>query len=617
MDPSNAMEGRYLIRRLPEFNPWWEDPTEGTVTEDFDSVRSSFYDIHQAVVTTDSGVIPVLGMDGVGKTTLLKQLISALIDSDFVEKFYRTPEFRSEARSGVVPTEQVLYIPFDEDALCQLQPATQLESAITYWETHYARPQSDSARQYILLDDIETLFGKAGSEPPNQFQNTLTNLLEDHPERRIIVTATPGVIDGFKTQLRNRMPEPEGSAENSPTHLLPIPFGDFLRGRFKEIQTASDEHRFHRARAREAFHQAAKSGDHTVLIDQLRTEIDTSAIPAADMHRELTHYLTIGGYLGQRLVYQDDSRDYQFDSVLRGQTDPDINAIQQGVRDSISRMLRIRAPEFGVRDSPSKLIQLAALVATEHPSTAIQFTDLTDILSVDRRTLRDSFLPVVSRLQLVTPAAEYANRRPRAFRLYHRDTGIANAFANRDLNDILRADQQLEAALTKSVLFDHTVRLSTTLNDPRDPKSGIVKYWAGDDGEIDFIPKINGRPIPIYWSGQKRLSELVAASDPPGGFQALVAFLQSDESESERDAIDPSGGQPRLDGHEQSRRHYIESDDYHGELNGGYVGDGDPPFGIVLTAAPNNQAPPIRSENPDSLAVPLVEIPQWAYLRMI
>jgi predicted AAA+ superfamily ATPase len=617
MDASTAEEGRYLIRRLPDFNPWWDHGTDATLTVEFDSLQSAFYELHQSVLTKDSAVHPVVGPDGVGKTTLIKQLISALIDSDFVEKFYRTPEFRSEARSGVVPPEHVLYIPFAEDALCQLHAPAQLRSAIDYYETHHLRTQSDSDRHYILLDDIDTIVTQSNTGSATRLHTALTDLLTDHPQRRIIFTGTPDVTDVLQEVDANRLLESENSVDSTAQQLLPMPFSDFLRGRFREIETASNNQRFHRVRARTAFQKAVSAGDPEVIAEQLRSEMENTAIQSADIRRELSHYLTVGGYLGQRLVFPDEPRERRFDSVLRGQSTPEMDTVHESVRDTITRMLRIRAPESGMRDSPSKLVQLSALVATEYPSDAIRFSAITDLLEVDRRTLRDSFLPVLSKLHLVTPSSEYANRRPRSVRLYHRDPGIANAFANRDLNDVLRADQQLEAALTKSVLFDHTVRLSNSLNDSRDPKCGVVKYWAGDSGEVDFIPKIDGRPIPIYWSSQYRLSELVAASEPPGGFQALESFLRSDEYDSDRDSIMEAAQHIVSDADLKSRRTYIDTDDYHGERSNDYVGDGKPPFGIVLTAGHSNQPNPVRIEEPDNLPVPLLELPQWAYLRLV
>lgn len=617
MDISNAEEGRYLIRRLPGFNPWWEEGTNATVTKEFDSLQSAFYRIHQSLLTAEANVHSVVGPDGVGKTTLLKQLISALTDSDFVEKFYRTPEFRSEARSGIVPPENVLYIPFAEDSLCQLHAPAQLRSAIEYYETHYLGLQSDTDCHYIFLDDVDTLVSQSATESATQLRETLEYLLREDSRRRIVLTGTHDVTNIFQEVGEDSVSEGANSLDVASKQLLPMSFSDFLRGRFREIETASDGHRFHEGKARDAFHEAVTAGDLEIFAEQLRMEIENMAISPPAIRRELSHYLTVGGYLGQRLIFPSESQEQRFDSVLRGQSTPDLDTVQKEAQDTVTRMLRIRGPEAGVRGLSSKLVQLTALIAIEYPLDAVRFSTITNLVDVDRRTLRDSFFSVLSQLDLVTPSREYANRRPRSLRLYHRDTGIANAFASRDLNEILRADQQLEEALTKSVLFDHTVRLSNSVNDPRDPKRGVVKYWAGDSGEIDFIPKIDGRPIPMYWSGQGRLSELLASSDPPGGFQALVSFLQTDAYESDHDPLIGGDQGTVPDADRKSRSGYVAADDYHGQRTEEYVGDGKPPFGIVLTAHHSNQSDHIRMREPETLPVPLLELPQWAFLRLI
>jgi len=245
----------------------------------------------------------------------------------------------------------------------------------------------------------------------------------------------------------------------------------------------------------------------------------------------------------------------------------------------------------------------------------VRFDDLTEVLDVDRRTLRNKYLSALSQLHLLSAAQEYDNQRPRKLRFYLRDPGITNAFCRNNLNDVLRREPGLDEALAKAVAFDHTIRLSNKLNHPHDPKRGVVKFWAGSKGTVDFVLKISGTPVPILWSHNRGLDELQMSRDTPD-FAALQEFLESDAYESERDRVDEQMYSPVTDTFTKQRQSYVEQDEYSGEISddGKAAFDGEPVFGIVLTNA--------RSALDEGITVntdgskPIIQVPLWTYLRL-
>jgi hypothetical protein len=157
--------------------------------------------------------------------------------------------------------------------------------------------------------------------------------------------------------------------------------------------------------------------------------------------------------------------------------------------------------------------------------------------------------------------------------------------------------------------------LSNELNHPHDPKRGVVKFWVGSKGTVDFVPKIRGTPVPILWSHNRALDELQMSRDTPD-FDALQEFLESDAYESERDRVDEQMYSPVTDTFTKQRRAYVEQDEYGGELgdDGEAAFDAEPAFGIVLTNARSALDDGIRV-NTDGLK-PIIQVPLWTYPRL-
>ncbi|MDS0300946.1 hypothetical protein NDI76_19550 [Halogeometricum sp. S1BR25-6] len=615
LDPTNAEEGHYLIQRLSDYNPWWEQGAGAAATDEFVSLRSDFYGLHKSIITDENHVFGIAGPDGIGKTDLLRQLISALIDPDFVEKFYRHPGFRDKAHEAVVPPEHILYIPLSATPLIQIQAPAQLRAAIDHFETHYCHSGSETTPSYIILDDLGAITPGNGRGQRVDWATTLADLVTDNSTRRFVLTA---VSD---SQLKPPLATADLTSTDADelatvSSMLPMKFTDFARFRFRELETTASDNRFSASKARAAFAEAVSTGNATQLANRLNTEVENAVVSGTDLRRELSNYLTIGGFVGLRLAAAGVLTGDQLAPVLRGRGELDINAVQQRALTAFRHMLRERGPELGAVEEPAGLERLCALVAAEHPSTSVQFTTLTDLFDIDRRTLRRKYFGVLSKLYALAPSPEYDNLRPRSVRVYLRDPGIANAFMNRDLNGVLGADADVEAALSKSVLFDHTVRLSYLLNDAHDPKRGVVKFWNGSVGEIDFIPKFNGRPVPMYWARQRNVSNLIDQRNQPGGFAALLEFLNSDASASERDSLDTARYETMTETDIRKRRDYV-TNDYHGTLDGDEVYDGEPPFGVMLTTDHGDSTAPVTVHESDGAARPIVRIPQWVYLRLV
>ena len=615
-DSGSFSSGHTLIQRLEEYNPWWGRGREASLTGEYSSLQDLFYKTYDEMHQQHRRLIPITGPDGAGKSTLLEQLASAHIDPDFVEKFVRDADRREQAQENLVSPSNVLYIPLRDDPVFQLQPEAQLRAAVDHFETHVLRLPRSSPH-YILLDDLHTVErpNKRGNQDVGRWERLLTDLIDEHDDRRIVFTALS------RGTVRERFEETDVAEVNEGSlgetrELYPMGFSDFLKMRYRDIELAPSAERFDESAVRKALREAVETGDADRLVAEIEAQNSDAVVDPSTVRREIANYCTSGGMLTLKIADDSVSIDEErFVDVLRGRDDVDLEAHQRELLANFRDDLLHAATSLrGVKDALG-LERFCGLAAHEHPTGDVRFDDLTDVLDVDRRTLRDKYLSVLSRLHLLSAAKEYDNQRPRKLRFYLRDPGITNAFCRNNLNDVLRREPGLDEALAKAVAFDHTIRLSNELNHPLDPKRGVVKFWAGSKGEVDFVPKISGTPVPILWSHNQALGELQISRDTPG-FDALQEFLKSDAYDSERDRVDEHLYRPVTDTFIKQRRTYVQQDEYGGELsdNGKATFDDEPPFGVVLTNA--------RSALDEGITVntdcskPIIQVPFWTYLRL-
>lgn len=615
-DPESVTSGHTLVQRLEEYNPWWEAGREASLTEDYSALRNAFRQLYGQLHQQDQNLIPVTGPDGIGKSTLLKQSISAHIDPDFVEKFIRDADRRERAHEHLVPPSNVLYVPLREDPIFQLHSEEQLRAAIDHFETHVLR-QLRSSTHYLFIDDLHVIErpNKRGNQEIGRWERLLADVLAGRDDRQIVFTALSR--EPVRERLENAtLPDVKPEPLEANVELHPMGFSDFLRMRHRDIELAPPNERFDGEAVRDAFRKAIANRDHDRVVSEIEAQQADTIADASTVRREIANYCTSGGTVTLRIAENEVSLEAErFVDVIRGRTDVDFEAVQRRtVADFRDDLLRAATSLGGIKDTLG-LERFCALTAHEHPTDEVGFVDLIDVLDIDRRTLRDKYLRILSRLHLLSVAREYDNQRPRKLRVYVRDPGITNAFCRNDLNDVLRREPGLDEALAKAVAFDHTIRLSNELNHRHDPKRGVVKFWAGPKGTVDFVPKVDGVPVPILWSYNRGIDDLQRNVDTPG-FDALQEFLTGDAHESERDSVGELVYGSVTETFANRRREYVQRDEYAGRLgdDGRAVFDGEPQFGVVLTNA--------RSALEDGVTVvteqskPIVQIPLWTYLRL-
>lgn len=470
-----------LLDAIRSHNPWWDDrfDTQELPTRE----RSDFYHLVRPEEPTtqfqDQPILGVVGRRGVGKTTLFKQFIA------------------HELTSGTDP-ERFLYLPFDADPLYQLQSDTQLRQAIRYYESRILGRLNSTTPHFIIVDDAHHI--EHPTKPDvDGWATPVTDALDgDIQGRHFIVTASAGVQ--IRREL-DRVDIPPDSYDVQP--ILPEKFRDYIYSLYPGLE----------AEDRRVSPTSLRTGPNSLpavvdgepvneFVEELNEKFHQVGDAAGQIQSQVVHYLAMGGVLA-----------YDVDGALESAatlTATDYSRLWEDVRDALYQ----EVPGFETIQTIADLERLCALAARQSTGDAIQFQTLVDVLNVDRRTVRDSYLEALSTLYLVTPVYEYDNQRPRSVKLYLRDTGLATALAGGDPSRVLREFDR-EAELAELAAFDHTMRFAYNTQAVRGSREmPSVWYWNGGDGSVDFVFEIDDVPIPVglaYTPGDQNGAEAAVA----------------------------------------------------------------------------------------------------------
>lgn len=464
-------------------NQWWSDGTSPELSQATGlTPRSDFYRVLKRTNTHYTGdveslVYQIYGQTGIGKTTLLHQLIAALLD---------TTEFPQQNQdleiTSALSPRQLLYLPL-EDSLYQLErpgdDIKRLSQVIDYFQTHVAPRQG---QKFILLDDVQAL------DLDETRKAELLNLIDD--STYVLLTGNVRAQVNLSTvEIADTVDEFEG-----PRPILPMKFIDTVQIGGDLGVTFTEEFRTQL----EQFQSPDLDGPSP--IKTIRAGLSgTNSEPSLDTAVETLSELCFG-------IFDEDDRDNLYDAAraylrtggtLHQTDDPSI-------RNDLSKshFLLFLYKELAKHRSiqqPENLHRLSSIAAT-NAGEELQYTDLSDQIGVDRRTV-DNYLDVLNEGIAVTESHDYSLRRYRRTRLYLRNPRHLVLLSQRQEHHGFEAHErqdtlnhEFEYKLARTVAFDHAKRLAFNVG------AYDVEYTETESGLVDYILHCNGHVLPVILS---------------------------------------------------------------------------------------------------------------------
>ncbi len=495
-----------FISDAERHNEWWSEGIGRDIEEATDlTPRSDFHKVLQAVNRhskkgTDNLVYPIYGSTGIGKTTLLYQLVAALIGTtEFPPK---DPEFDIISSSS---PRQILYLPLEESQYHLERPnegIKRLKQVIDYFYSHIAPRHG---RKYIFLDNVDILnLDKNGKE-------TLLELINE--DTYLFLT---GIVSE-QVNLRELTKADKIDHVERPWGVLPMKFIDIIGHPENEGGLTVDFNHGFREQ-----------------VESLRSDRISGPNPIKDVRRGLnlkSSDTNIDSAIKSlNLLYfdcfdsseRDDLHDAASDYLRKGGSLHQTN--HSSVRNEIVRShfllyLYKGLAKYGSIQNPENLHRLSSIAASQG-GKELKYTEISDRIGVDRRTV-DSYLDLLDDGIAVTESHDYSLRRYRRTRLYLRNPRHVVLLSQRqehygfkEYNQQNDLNFDFEYKLARTVAFDHAMRLSFAV------KAYEVEYCQTDSGLVDYILHREGKVLPFilsYHPHTESAEQIATEFDPSVG----------------------------------------------------------------------------------------------------
>jgi len=465
-------------------NQWWGDGTSLELSQATTLTPRS--DFHRVLKTTNTHytddvetlVYAIHGQTGIGKTTLLHQLVAALLDTTEFP-----PQNQALELTSAISPRQILYIPL-EDSLYQLErpgdDINRLNQVIDYFQTHVAPRQGP---KFILLDDIQAL---------DLNDDRKADLLDRIDENTYLFVT--GIVNSQVDLSTAETTDPVDESEVWP--LLPMKFIDTVQIGEGPGSEFTEEFRTQL----EQYQSADLDGPSpikTIRTGLSGTNPETSLDTAVETLSELCFDILD---TDDRDNLHDAARAYLRTGGTLQQTD------DPSIRNDLSKshfllFLYKELAKYQSIQQPENLHRLSSIAAT-NAGEELQYTNLSDQIGVDRRTV-DSYLDVLDEGIAVTESHDYSLRRHRRTRLYLRNPRHLVLLSQRQEHHGFEAHEQqhslnheFEHKLARTVAFDHAKRLAFNV------RAYDVEYTETDSGLIDYILHRDGHVLPFILSYQ-------------------------------------------------------------------------------------------------------------------
>ena len=519
-DPS---DGSDFIADAEWHNEWW-DTGNGSLSELEQTAsldpRSDLLKVLQSIDDeredgTESLVYPIYGPTGIGKTTLLQQFIAAILDSDTVDF---SPSHRDLDIVGSVDSRQILYVPL-EDSLYHLEPSSsaveKLENVIDYFRSHVAPRRG---RKYIILDDIGAL------RLDEDEQSALLDLVDD--DTYLLLT---GIVES-QVDLSGISDSSEPKTKY-PRAMLPMKFIDTIKqGAYDDSALLETDPDF---ALRVESHQT-RSMDGEALIKDVRSNLSESE-NLDDAVASLNQLYFEAFSDVERDGLYEAAREYlqKGGIFLRATETPVKNEL---IRSHLLLYLYKELAEYESIQRPENLHRIASLAASQ-AGNELRYTDISDQLEVDRRTI-DSYLSVLDDGLSVSESHDFSLQRHRRTRLYLRNPRHVVLLSQRQEHHGFETyektgslNHEFEYKLARTVAFDHAKRLAWRVGGSGD-EDPQVEYFETESGTVDYIlHNEDGVVVPFvlsYHPHAGNADEIAVEFDPtvgkhpvPGGEELL------------------------------------------------------------------------------------------------